>query len=102
MLVHPETKVMSLDALQQQVAAWHREARVVVFTNGCFDLLHVGHVMLLDAARREGDYLIVGINSDASVTRLKGPTRPIVPAPARARVLAGLAAVDAVVVFEEQ
>ena len=73
----------------------------MVFTNGCFDLLHIGHVTLLDQARREGNRLIVGINSDASVSRLKGPARPIVPEHARAGVLAALAAVDAVVVFDE-
>lgn len=73
----------------------------VVFTNGCFDLLHVGHVTLIDDARREGDRLILAINSDASVRALKGPARPIVNQHARARVLAALAAVDAVVIFDE-
>jgi D-beta-D-heptose 7-phosphate kinase/D-beta-D-heptose 1-phosphate adenosyltransferase len=85
----------------QWVKERRAEAMSLVFTNGCFDLLHIGHVTLLDEARREGDRLIVGINSDASVSRLKGPSRPIVPEHARARVLAGLAAVDAVVVFDE-
>ncbi len=99
--VRPESKIMPLDRLQKQVAKWRSEGFAVVFTNGCFDLLHVGHVTLLDDARREGDRLIVGINSDASVSRLKGPSRPIVPEHARARVLAALAAVDAVVVFDE-
>jgi rfaE bifunctional protein nucleotidyltransferase chain/domain len=97
----PEEKVAGLDELRDRVAAWQADGLAVVFTNGCFDLLHLGHVTLLDAARREGDRLIVGINSDASVSRLKGPTRPIVPEHARARVLAGLEAVDAVVVFDE-
>jgi rfaE bifunctional protein nucleotidyltransferase chain/domain len=74
----------------------------VVFTNGVFDLLHPGHVQLLEAARREGDALIVGVNSDASARRLgKGPERPLAREGARARVLAGLAAVDCVVLFEE-
>jgi len=100
-LVRPETKVMSLETLQQRVEEWRAAGESVVFTNGCFDILHIGHVTLLDDARREGDRLIVGINSDASTTRLKGPTRPVVPEHARARVLAGLAAVDAVVVFDE-
>jgi rfaE bifunctional protein nucleotidyltransferase chain/domain len=73
----------------------------VVFTNGVFDLLHAGHVELLEAARQEGDALIVGINSDASVRRLgKGTQRPVVPEAARARVVAGLAAVDCVVLFD--
>jgi D-beta-D-heptose 7-phosphate kinase/D-beta-D-heptose 1-phosphate adenosyltransferase len=100
-LIRPETKILSLPALQQRIRAWRAEGDSVVFTNGCFDILHIGHVTLLDDARRQGDRLIVGINSDASTTRLKGPTRPIVPEHARARVLAGLAAVDAVVVFDE-
>jgi D-beta-D-heptose 7-phosphate kinase/D-beta-D-heptose 1-phosphate adenosyltransferase len=100
-LVKPETKIMPLDQLQQCVNGWRADGLSVVFTNGCFDLLHIGHVTLLDDARREGGRLIVGINSDASVSHLKGPTRPIVPEHARARVLAGLSAVDAVVVFDE-
>jgi D-beta-D-heptose 7-phosphate kinase/D-beta-D-heptose 1-phosphate adenosyltransferase len=74
---------------------------VVVFTNGVFDLLHRGHVDLLVKARDMGDYLIVGMNSDASVRRLKGPSRPLVPEEDRAVVLAALSVVDAVVLFEE-
>jgi D-beta-D-heptose 7-phosphate kinase/D-beta-D-heptose 1-phosphate adenosyltransferase len=73
----------------------------VVFTNGCFDLLHVGHISLLEQAHSFGDKLIVAINSDASVSGLKGPTRPIVSERDRGRVLAALAAVDAVCVFSE-
>ena len=74
----------------------------VVFTNGVFDLVHPGHVDLLEQARAEGDRLVVGVNSDASVRRLgKGAERPLVPEAARARVLAGLAAVDCVVLFDE-
>ena len=92
---------MKLAELQKCVKQWRANGLTVVFTNGCFDLLHIGHVTLLDDARREGDRLILGINSDASVSRLKGPSRPIVPEHARARVLAALAAVDAVVVFDE-
>jgi D-glycero-beta-D-manno-heptose 1-phosphate adenylyltransferase len=83
--------------------AWRaRQTGPIVFTNGVFDLLHPGHVELLEAARREGSALIVGVNSDASVRRLgKGADRPVTPQAARARVLAGLAAVDCVVLFEE-
>jgi D-beta-D-heptose 7-phosphate kinase/D-beta-D-heptose 1-phosphate adenosyltransferase len=73
----------------------------VVFTNGCFDLLHRGHVDLLAAARAEGDFLVVGLNDDASIRRLKGEDRPWVPAEDRAVVLAALAAVDLVVLFAE-
>ena len=78
-----------------------KEGQRVVFTNGCFDLLHVGHVGYLAQARALGDLLIVGINSDDSVRRLKGPNRPIVPQRDRAVLLAALACVDAVVPFEE-
>jgi rfaE bifunctional protein nucleotidyltransferase chain/domain len=83
--------------------AWRRAQRGrVVFTNGVFDLLHPGHLALLEAARAEGDALIVGVNSDASVRRLgKGTDRPLVPEAARARLLAGFAAVDCVTLFDE-
>jgi len=100
-LPRPEQKIYSRDRMQQQVKDWQAEGLKVVFTNGCFDLLHVGHVTLIDDARREGHKLVLAINSDASVSALKGPTRPIVNQDARARVLASLAAVDAVVVFDE-
>ena len=73
----------------------------IVFTNGCFDILHAGHVRYLTAARAEGDVLIVGLNSDASVRRLKGPTRPVNPEADRAEVLGALRAVDAVTIFDE-
>lgn len=92
-------KVRSLDAAR----AWRRAQRSpVVFTNGVFDLLHPGHLALLEAARAEGGALVVGVNSDASVRRLgKGVDRPLVPEGARARMLAGFAAVDCVVLFDE-
>lgn len=81
---------------------WRRRQQGrVVFTNGVFDLLHVGHVTLLEAARREGDALAVGVNSDASVRRLKGPTRPIVAQDERAELIAALACVDLAVIFED-
>jgi D-beta-D-heptose 7-phosphate kinase/D-beta-D-heptose 1-phosphate adenosyltransferase len=83
------------------VNAWRSQGERVVFTNGCFDLLHVGHITLMEDARRQGDRLVVAINSDASVSGLKGPTRPVVREQDRGRVLAALAAVDAVVVFGE-
>ncbi|HIE11446.1 MAG TPA: D-glycero-beta-D-manno-heptose 1-phosphate adenylyltransferase [Kiritimatiellae bacterium] len=79
----------------------HREGRRIVFTNGCFDIIHAGHIMSLEWARHQGDVLIVGVNSDASVRRLKGPGRPINPEEDRARVLAGMEAVDYVVLFGE-
>jgi D-beta-D-heptose 7-phosphate kinase/D-beta-D-heptose 1-phosphate adenosyltransferase len=87
-----------------EAIAWRtRQMGPVVFTNGVFDLVHPGHVELLEAARREGAALMVGLNSDASVRRLgKGTDRPLVPEAARARVLAGLAAVDCVILFDEE
>ncbi len=81
--------------------AWRASGRRVVFTNGCFDLLHAGHVRLLEAARSQGDLLVVGLNSDASVRRLKGPTRPVLPADERAEALRALEAVDRVVLYEQ-
>jgi len=94
-------KVLSLDALVGRAAAWRSVGQQIVFTNGCFDLLHIGHITLLEQARREGDRLVVAINSDASVCKLKGPSRPIVGERERGRILAALAAVDAVVVFDD-
>ena len=78
-----------------------RARRRVVFTNGCFDLLHPGHVRGLEQARQMGDVLLVGLNSDASVRLLKGPTRPVIPEAERAEILSALEAVDAVVIFDE-
>jgi D-beta-D-heptose 7-phosphate kinase/D-beta-D-heptose 1-phosphate adenosyltransferase len=92
-------QVLSLDTARRRVRAAQRDGQRVVFTNGCFDWLHVGHVRSLEQARSLGDRLIVAVNSDASVRRLKGPDRPRVPAPQRAEVLAALASVDWVVVF---
>jgi D-beta-D-heptose 7-phosphate kinase / D-beta-D-heptose 1-phosphate adenosyltransferase len=99
--LHAEEKVLPLDRLMMRVAAWRSMGQSVVFTNGCFDLLHIGHISLLQAARREGDRLVVAINSDTSVRNLKGPARPVVGEEERARILAALTAVDAVVIFEE-
>ncbi|HEX4064671.1 MAG TPA: bifunctional D-glycero-beta-D-manno-heptose-7-phosphate kinase/D-glycero-beta-D-manno-heptose 1-phosphate adenylyltransferase HldE [Acidobacteriaceae bacterium] len=96
-----QEKVLSLEALRTRVAAWRSAGESVVFTNGCFELLHIGHITLLEDSRREGDRLVVAINSDSSVQALKGPTRPIVGERERARILAALAAVDAVVVFDD-
>jgi rfaE bifunctional protein nucleotidyltransferase chain/domain len=81
--------------------SWRRAGERVVFTNGCFDLLHVGHVRYLNAARDLGDRLVIGLNSDESVRRLKGPSRPVTPEGERAEVLSALACVDAVVLFSE-
>jgi D-beta-D-heptose 7-phosphate kinase/D-beta-D-heptose 1-phosphate adenosyltransferase len=94
-------KVLDRDRIARRVAEWRASGETIVFTNGCFDLLHVGHITLLEDCRRFGTKLILGLNADASVCRLKGPSRPIVGENERARVLAALAAVDAVVLFEE-
>jgi rfaE bifunctional protein nucleotidyltransferase chain/domain len=93
--------VMSWDELVEARQGWKAAGEKVVFTNGCFDLLHPGHVRVLEKSRSLGDRLIVAINSDESVHRLKGPTRPILDERERAETLAGFAAVDAVAVFGE-
>jgi len=95
------SKVRSLAGAVRAVRAAQRAGRRVVFTNGCFDLLHQGHIRYLERARTLGDLLVVAINGDESVRRLKGPGRPVVAAVQRAEVLAGLEAVDAVLVFDE-
>ena len=94
-------KILDLERIKLRVAEWRASGETIVFTNGCFDLLHVGHITLLEDCRRFGSKLVLGLNADASVCRLKGPNRPIVSERERARVMAALAAVDAVVLFEE-
>ena len=94
-------KVLDFERVQRRVAEWRAAGETVVFTNGCFDLLHVGHITLLEDCRRFGSKLVLGLNTDASVSRLKGPSRPIVGENERARVMSALAAVDAVVLFDE-
>jgi rfaE bifunctional protein nucleotidyltransferase chain/domain len=96
---HP--KIVSRDELQRLVAEWRRLGERVTLANGCFDVLHVGHVRYLHAARELGGKLIVAVNADVSVRALKGEGRPVMPAEERAEILASLADVDAVVVFPE-
>jgi rfaE bifunctional protein nucleotidyltransferase chain/domain len=96
-----ERRVVDLPALIRERAGWRAAGRVVVMTNGCFDLLHAGHIQLLEAARREGDILIVAVNSDRSVHEIKGPERPLIPEAERAETLAAFECVDRVVVFDE-
>lgn len=96
-----EAKVLSLDAALDRIAAWRSQGLKVGFTNGCFDLIHPGHVSILAQSRKACDKLIVGLNSDGSIQRLKGPTRPVQAEAARATVLASFATVDMVVLFEE-
>src|SRR5271168_2668839 len=88
-------------ALVQARAGWRREGKTVVFTNGCYDLLHPGHIRLLEKARSLGDLLILALNTDASVARLKGPTRPLLSQDERAAMAMALEAVDAVTFFDE-
>jgi rfaE bifunctional protein nucleotidyltransferase chain/domain len=97
--LHPV--VLTLDELIVRFAPAKRNGRRVVFTNGCFDLLHPGHINSLETARGYGDVLIVGLNGDESVRTLKGQGRPVIPAHERAEILASLECVDAVVIFEE-
>ena len=87
--------------LVEQRARWKREGKTVVFTNGCYDLLHPGHIRLLEQARSLGDVLILALNSDASVRRMKGPSRPMISESDRAAMALALAAVDAVTLFDE-
>ena len=97
--MHPA--VLTLDELILQFGREKRNGKRVVFTNGCFDVLHPGHLHSLETARALGDCLIVGLNGDESVRRLKGAGRPVIPAGERAEILASLECVDAVVVFED-
>jgi rfaE bifunctional protein nucleotidyltransferase chain/domain len=92
-------KIVTTRALQAAVQSAKRRGRRVVFTNGCFDLLHVGHIRYLERAKRLGDLLIVAVNTDRSVRRIKGPHRPVVPQAQRAEVVAALGCVDYVVLF---
>ena len=94
-------KLYSHEELVHARAGWRQRGLRVVFTNGCYDLLHPGHIRLLERARSLGDVLILALNSDASVERLKGPTRPLIPERDRAALAAMLEAVDAVTVFDE-
>ena len=96
-----EGKVLSLEAACDQIEGWRRQGERIGFTNGCFDLIHPGHVALLAKSRAACDRLVVGLNSDASTRRLKGETRPVQSEAARAAVLASLASVDLVIVFGE-
>src|SRR5215475_1671905 len=90
----PGSKIMDWDGLTARRVEWRAQGRLVVWTNGCFDLVHVGHIRSLAAAKSFGDVLVVGLNADASVRRLKGPSRPVVPQQERAELLAALGCVD--------
>ena len=97
----PNTKIKTQASLRAALSKLRKQHKTIVFTNGCFDLLHLGHVRLFNAARSLGDVLVVAINSDASLGRLKGPKRPLICQKDRAEILASLEAVDFVTVFGE-
>jgi D-glycero-beta-D-manno-heptose 1-phosphate adenylyltransferase len=96
-----QQKIFTLPELQKQIIRWKLLNKKIAFSNGCFDILHEGHIFSLSQAAKEADILIVGVNSDASTKRLKGPSRPVNNQHSRALLLASLVIVDAVVVFDE-
>ena len=96
-----ESKIISRDQLHEELAGHKRRGERIVFANGCFDTLHVGHIRYLEGAKREGDVLVVGVNSDRSVCALKGAGRPILDEKARAQLVGALRAVNYVVIFDE-
>lgn len=95
-------KIFTRENLVKQAAIWQSQGQRLVFTNGCFDILHLGHVDYLEKARLLGDKLIVGVNTDASVSRLKGPNRPLQDEMSRIRIMASLLFINAVVLFDEE
>jgi rfaE bifunctional protein nucleotidyltransferase chain/domain len=96
-----ESKIVTRELLRAKLAEHKKRAQRIVFANGCFDTLHVGHIRYIEGARREGDILVVAVNSDSSVCNLKGPGRPILDERARAQLVAALRSVDYVVIFSE-
>ena len=97
-----QSKILSVAALKTQLATWRNTNQKIVFTNGCFDLLHQGHIIYLEKARSLGNRLIVGLNTDASIQSIKGPSRPIKDEQSRSAILAAMSFVDAVVLFNEK
>jgi rfaE bifunctional protein nucleotidyltransferase chain/domain len=97
-----ESKILSLKDIKAQMEQWQLESKKVVFTNGCFDIVHLGHIDYLEKARNLGDKLVLGLNTDASVSRLKGESRPVINQYARARMMAAMSFIDAVVLFDEE
>jgi rfaE bifunctional protein nucleotidyltransferase chain/domain len=96
-----EAKILGREEAISVVAGWQSAGEKVVFTNGCFDIVHLGHIDYLEKARSLGDRMVLGLNTDASVSRLKGPLRPVVNEYARARLMAALSFIDAVILFDE-
>jgi len=100
-MISTSQKVMSIDTLRKQLAMWKFQSDQIVFTNGCFDILHAGHITYLEQAASLGERLVIGLNSDESVKRLKGMSRPIMPHYDRALLLAALHCTDAIILFNE-
>ena len=100
--MNSKQKILTLTALKKVVAQLKRHGKTIAFTNGCFDLMHLGHVSYLEAAKKNNRVLIVGLNSDSSIRKIKDPSRPIVSQISRSRVLAALACVDYVTIFNEE
>lgn len=96
-----ENKIVSLEEAIKRAEDWQKEGKKIVFTNGCFDIVHLGHIDYLEKARNLGDKLILGLNTDASVKRLKGESRPVVNEYARSRMMAAFEFIDAVILFDE-
>ena len=94
-------KIFEREELKEKIHALKKEGNKIVFTNGCFDIIHIGHIRYLRAAKAAGDVLVVGVNSDRSVSEIKGPKRPVVPEDERAEVLAVFACVDFITIFDE-
>ncbi len=101
-MISPAKKIIGTTALKKKLSALRKAGKTIAFTNGCFDLMHLGHVTYLQAAKKDGRVLVVGLNSDKSISRIKGPSRPICPQRSRAAVLAALSCVDFVVIFNEE
>lgn len=97
-----ESKILNREEAKKQVEQWQAEGKKIVFTNGCFDIVHLGHIDYLEKAQALGDKLVLGLNTDASVQRLKGETRPVVNEYARARMMSAMSFIDAVTLFDEE
>ena len=97
-----KTKLKPLEIIKSEIQALQQQGKKIVFTNGCFDILHAGHVNIFEQARNLGDALVVAVNSDISIKKIKGEKRPVVPESQRMQVLAALEAIDYVIIFEEE
>jgi len=95
-------KIREREVLKEILTAHQKAGKKIVFTNGCYDLIHVGHVRYLEEAKRQGDFLVVAVNSDSSVRKLKGEKRPLIPEQERAEVLSALSCIDYIVIFDEK